>query len=201
MSGTRLNRWMRNGAVAATAIILLAGCGETPLGPASLELSGGSATAPSASEQAARFGTGTGGSVAVLTEAQVQALLGGAAQVTSATSVVGTNGGSVKCGRFTVTVPSGAFRGTAVVTVRLGGPAADVVDLAISPANLNNFRKDVSLSYDTAGLASTDGLTIFWYDPSTKNWVNLGATKDPKTGLPTVSLKHFSVYRAGKAGW
>jgi hypothetical protein len=42
-------------------------------------------------------------------------------------------------------------------------------------------------------------LNLYWLD--TRSWVDLDATPEQGSGLPTAQLQHFSRYAAGKAGW
>jgi hypothetical protein len=208
MGGSKLNHLVRRATVTCAAVLLLTGCGGTPLSPTSGSVGSDSGfSGRSAPELAGRppsgggsSGSGSTGAVALLTAAEVTALLGGTPVLVASASIVGTSGGSVSCGRFSVAVPPGAFRGTGTVTLRMSDPLAMVVDLGITPGNLNDFRKPVALSYDTAGLAG-DSLTIYWYNPSTRTWVDMAARPDARTGRTTVYLRHFSIYRAGKAGW
>ena len=114
--------------------------------------------------------------------------------------VNGSRGASLQCGRFSLSVPAGAFSGTGTVTMTLTDNTLAVVDLEISPASLNQFGRPVRLTYNTSGLSPAGGrYTIYWYNPATGTWVDLNAKTDRTTA--SVSLQHFSKYRAGKAGW
>jgi hypothetical protein len=102
---------------------------------------------------------------------------------------------------------------------------AMVVDLDIQPQRFNSFRLPVLLSVNTTG-TNTDAetLSIYWFNPSDRSWVDMNCEKDLATtrmcldmvaagdvtapdltagnvtGLST-HLSHFSRYSAGKAGW
>jgi hypothetical protein len=73
----------------------------------------------------------------------------------------------------------------------------------------------VKLALDTTGLnVACDSLTMYWYDPDRKDWVDMHVETeledDPAfLGLPfpsnmkgiAATLEHFSRYGGGKAGW
>jgi hypothetical protein len=197
MRRTSTTRWMR---LAMTALALaLAGCGETPVTGPTQPLSQGAGTA---APVLVSVSGGTGTFVPAPTQETV--LAAGSLSLTGLTSSVSINGalgGRLTCGRFAVSVPAGAFAGTGTVTMRMSDSTVAVVDLGITPTTLNNFKTAVDLSYNPTGLGLTDPISIYWYDSNKKVWVDLVAKVDSKTGLPTVHLKHFSPYGAGKAGW
>lgn len=189
MSRPSQTRWIRNALLALG--LALAGCGETPI------------TAPGPDAGAApQLIALSDGATAFVAPPDMTALASGTmtqAGVTSSATINGAVGGRLTCGRFAVTVLPGTFSGTGTVTMTMPDPTVSVVDLSISPSTLNSFKVAVALSYDPSGLALTAPVTIYWFDG--KKWVDLVAKADSKTGLPTVSLKHFSPYGAGKAGW
>jgi len=125
------------------------------------------------------------------------------ASTTSASAEIdGSMGGVVRSGRWTVTVPPGAFSGVGTITVSVADRNALVCDLDIKPGSLNKFALPVALSLSTQGLpVDPTTLTIYWYDPLTKTWVDVHGTGDSGKQTLTALLYHFSTYAAGKAGW
>jgi hypothetical protein len=141
------------------------------------------------------------------------------------TKEVTREGGWLQCGRFLLVVPDSSLDSTATITMTMRDSTAMVCDLDIQPARFNRFRKDVLLSVNTTG-TSTDAelLSIYWYNPTGRAWVDMNCEKDlvttkmcldmvavndptapdltvgNVTGLAT-HLSHFSRYSAGKAGW
>ena len=176
MNRNQGRRWLIRLIVAAGAALAVAGCSQPPLSPLS---------AP----QGSAFPTGSPPSSAMETYTS-----------STSASMDGSWGGRLSTGRFTVTIPRGAYSGTATITMRMNSRAPQVVDLSITPGNLNNFKTPVTLTFNPTGLGITEPVTIYYYDPVTKKWVDLGARPDSR-GLPAVYLSHFSIYGAGKAGW
>ena len=138
-----------------------------------------------------------------------------ASQVQNTEQIDGSVGGKMRCGRFYLMVPAGAFDGTGAITMSMPDSTVMVCDLAISPSELNGFHKPVQLALCTNdSSAPTDTLTMYWYDPDRKQWVDLGCDKNLSSNpdytaapYPTnmagvsTSLSHFSRYGGGKAGW
>jgi len=182
------------------------GCGETPLNAPPAGGTTGS-NAPSASAPrlvlepvagTATFETApdmnTDGTPVLSADAVTR-------QLTSSADIDGAVGGTLRCGRFVVKVPPGAFAGKGTVTMKVPDSQIAFVDLSISGVP-NQFKTGVALSYDPTGLNLTDPLTIYWYDTTAQDWVDLHArTNLLPTGYPTVLLNHFSPYGGGKAGW
>ncbi len=129
--------------------------------------------------------------------------------------VVGLLGAKLQCGRFFLTIPPGAFLGTGTVTMSTLDSTLMICDVEIFPKTLNLFREPVQLSMSTVGAnCDSDSLTMYWYDPDAKDWVDMGVDRDlsdnPEcTGGPypanmtgiVATLQHFSRYGGGKAGW
>jgi hypothetical protein len=136
-------------------------------------------------------------------------------------------GGWIQCGRFLLVVPDSSLDSTATITITMPDTTAMVCDLDIQPARLNRFKNPVLLSLNTTGTATdAEELSIYWYDPSGRTWLDMNCEKDLATtkmcldtvvqalndvtapdltagnvtGLST-HLSHFSRYSAGKAGW
>jgi|SRR5688572_7685734 len=185
---------LRAFALAGLIAVSLTGCGEAPL---NAPLSNSSSEAP----QLLSVADGPATFVRVPDGEALSAATLSPTALTSSLSINGVIGGSLSCGRFTLTIPPGAFTGTGTVSMKMADTTLAFVDLNITPATLNNFKTPVPLAFDASGLGLTDPITIYWYDSSRKRWVDLSARLDSKTGLPTVYLRHFSPYGAGKAGW
>lgn len=122
---------------------------------------------------------------------------------TSTAEIDGALGGTVKCGRWSVVVPAGAFEGVGTVSIAVPDRNGLACDLDIKPGSLNKFLLPVSLVVSTAGLdVDPTTLTIYYYDPATGKWFDQQATGDSGKQTVTASLLHFSFYAlGGKAGW
>lgn len=98
---------------------------------------------------------------------------GGATATTTSTAlsgsaiIVGSRGGKVSAGRFTVIVPPLAIRGTAIITIEVPDSSRLLCDISISPPSANNFLQPVTLRTDCSGIPGIhlDQLVTFWYDP------------------------------------
>ena len=120
------------------------------------------------------------------------------------TRIDGAKGGVAKCGRFSVVVPPGAWRGEADVVIRVPDGSRLACDLDISPQSLNGFSRPVQLRMDAVGAITSGGLVIGWWDPEQKRWVRVpGSVQDLLTLQLSAPLWHFSKYGGfdGKAGW
>ena len=121
----------------------------------------------------------------------------------------------MQCGRFRLAVPPGAFPGKGTISMTMEDSTVMVVDVEITPTDLNDFTVPVSLALDTSGAdVTTDTVSIYWYDPENKTWVEMSCDKDlsddPEVQDPILTtetrglltnLSHFSRYSGGKAGW
>jgi len=173
------------------------------MGPVAPALTGGSVQTPFV------LSVGDDGSVTFVTPSTDEALLARPADpsqptqpspaLTRKVTVDGDVGAKLTCGRFVVTIPPGAVRGSGTVTATMPDSCVAVVDLTISPPSLNGFATPVQLSYDNRGLTLLQPLTIYYWNGTT--WVDLGVSPQAGTGFPTADLMHFSKYSAGKAGW
>lgn len=124
--------------------------------------------------------------------------------------VDGEAGGRLRCGRFLLAIPPGAFEGEGTVHMSMPDSTVMVVDLEITPAGLNDFDEPVKLCLLTDGTGlEEDDLQIYWWDPDREDWKALGCDRDlsddetvtgTTEGLLT-HLSHFSRYSGGKAGW
>lgn len=213
-------------AAAALAALFLAGCSANPIAPApGGGTNGGAATGPMVLVVAAD------GSVSYVPASVATALPSGTLAAADRSVLVskdvdGSVGGSLRCGRFLLDIPAGAFDGVGTVTMRMRDSTVMVVDLDIAPASLNGFKAPVALAVTTIGTdVEADTLGMYWYDPAKGGWTGLACSKDlvaeptlvqevedAGTALVTTSgedatrgmwapLEHFSTYSAGKAGW
>ncbi|HEX7077504.1 MAG TPA: hypothetical protein VF363_03700 [Candidatus Eisenbacteria bacterium] len=225
MTGRGGRSWKRVCAtvVAVVATLALTGCGDTLLGPAS---GPGTPAPPSGPEVLFVRADGTFGFM----PASVAALRSDVLTTTDRSLMVsqkvdGAVGGMLRCGRFLLHVPAGAFDGTGTVSMLMRDSTVMVVDLEVSPAELNGFQVPVTLAVNTTGTdVSSDTLSIYWYDPEKADWTGLACDSDlstdatlletitettlsPLEGTDTTTkglmtpLVHFSRYSAGKAGW
>jgi len=120
----------------------------------------------------------------------------------TARNVSGLLGATIQCGRFTVLIPPGAIAGSATVTVSVPDRSKLLCDLSISPASANHFLVPVTLIANGAGgtLTAPALLRLYWFDPSDRTWKPVGAAAS--SGLVMIgTLKHFSTYAGGRAGW
>jgi hypothetical protein len=209
MNGRMPKKVLYRLALATATLLALAGCGTQPLAPGSL--AGGAGTDATVVESSGPpILTFASDGTATFTPAPMDApredaheLLGLLNSLLSTTFKVidGLLGGTVTNGRYSVEIPAGAIDGSGKVSLVMVDPNKMIVDLSITPLSLNSFSVPVTLVADTRGLALTEPLTIYYYDPVQRKWIDLGATRDPNTGRLTVKLYHFSRYATGKAGW
>lgn len=218
--GTRLDDSRRpNGLLRATWPLLLAlalgpGCWTNPAGP--VETGGGagwSQSPPVEDPLVLTTVSGTADFVTAPTDSATELALetlkaaegllplpdGG---LVASAEIDGAKGGTLHAGRFTVTVPRGAYTGTATITCRLPDSTLMLCDLEISPSTTDRFAVPVVLSLDTGDLPVDNGtLSIFWYDPSVAAWRAMPTTVDSGAKWVSTALGHFSRYCGGKAGW
>ena len=129
------------------------------------------------------------------------------------TRIDGANGGRIRCGRFVLVVPPGAWIGKGDVTVTMPDTTVMLADLGISPASLNKFAVPVELCLVTEGISvPVDNLGMYWWDPAAVRWqaqvTDKDLTDNPEliyqqdyTHGMVIELGHFSRYSGGKAGW
>ena len=184
---TRLSRTLALGGLIVLAVL---GCGQLPTTPRSPDFAAGDTLS---TQPASLIGSVVDGSVGLI----VRTL-----------NLVGSVGGSLTNGRWTVVIPAGAVDGSASVALGVKTLDDPHCALQISPADKNHFSVPVTLTIDCR-YVSSDVLStyvIYWLDPSTGNWVEVAGSKVDLT-RKTVSapLQHFSQYAAGpaggKAGW
>lgn len=118
----------------------------------------------------------------------------------------GAIGGTLQVGRFTLTVPPGAFAGTATVSIFIPDQSVVHCQLGISPASANGFAVPVTLRSDCSGTIVLDPaqLAELWFDEAAQVWRQVpGANVDIVNTDVIAPLHHFSDYGVvdGKAGW
>lgn len=187
--------------------LALAGCSTSPLAPPDPALMGGTTGTFTSPPILTVSSDGTVGYIAAPTGTSPEGVLAagsltGPNYVSSSATINGNRGGTVQAGRFSVTIPPGAYAGTATITVTMADSTVMICDLGISPSSANKFKYPAQLTASLAGLSvDPTTFTMYWYDPSKKVWVNLlSQSATSSTGL-TAYLDHFSKYSAGKAGW
>ena len=128
-------------------------------------------------------------------------------------TIDGKYGGRLRCGRFVLVVPQGAWTGKGDVTMTMPDTTVMLVDLGIYPLKLNAFTTPVELCLVTEGLSvSVDNLAMYWWDPAAGTWksqvTDKNLTDNPEliynqdyTNGMVIQLQHFSRYSGGKAGW
>ena len=197
----------------AAALLVTAGCSTGPTGPSQDSGGAGWSLSPSVDPLVLTVDgsltdftsvppdSDIDASLATLAEAVDSGLSLGTGLSVSA-EIDGSKGGSLQVGRFTLTVPEGAYDGTATITCNLPDSTMMLCDLEISAGTPNQFRIPVVLSLSTQDLAVDAGsLSLFWYDPSVDGWRSMPTTVDSKQSCVSVALTHFSRYCGGKAGW
>ena len=190
----------------------ISGCGgESPLSPAppSGNNNGGAAS--------------DGPQILMITEDQTVRYVKLAANLVDGTGAAATSraihvsavidgdvGGRLRCGRFLLAVPPGTFEGEGTISMSMPDSTLMVVDLEISPGELNDFKEDVQLCLLTDGTRLTEGdLEIYWWNAKVSTWEATGCNKDlSDDAMATATdqgilthLTHFSRYSGGKAGW
>jgi len=123
-------------------------------------------------------------------------------------TLVGSLGGTLTNGRWTVAIPPNAISGTATVTVGVTSLTSSACQLDILPLSQNHFAVPVTLTVDCRAVSADQlaGYTIFWYDPVANKWVPVqGAQVNLVNKTVSAPLAHFSRYAVGpadgKAGW
>jgi hypothetical protein len=121
----------------------------------------------------------------------------------------GAQGGQLQVGRFTLTVPAGAWSGVATVTINVPSAAIVHCQLHITPESANAFKLPVVLRTDCSGTDAFDpaSLAEIWYDVAAGVWREVPGSRPDVMEFDVVApLSHFSDYGvvalvAGKAGW
>jgi hypothetical protein len=133
--------------------------------------------------------------------------------ITVTTKMDGLEGGRLRCGRFVLVVPKGAWIGKGDVSMSMPDSTVMLVNLEIQPISLNKFAVPVTLCLVTDGTTvRLQDLSMYWWDPAADKWMSQVTDKD-LTDNPdllyggnytqgmAIELGHFSRYSGGKAGW
>jgi hypothetical protein len=209
----RLGHQLLRVGLLAFLVLGIWGCTDSPLSPSS---DAGTPTAtPSGPELLA---VGADGStewtpVTSLLKLDLNHLLPpGSRALQVCADVDGASGGRIRCGRFVLSIPAGAFDGRGKICMSMPDSTVMVVDLNIDPVQLNGFRQPVKLCLitDDTNVDETD-VTIYWYDPASVSWKAMACDRDLSNDLDVTAgayskgvltlLGHFSRYSGGKAGW
>ena len=118
-------------------------------------------------------------------------------------TIDGAVGGTLWNGFVRLTVPPGAYAGSATIGYSMADAAALRAELHIRPDSLNHFAQPVRLTFYCHGTAI--GLTpgVLWRDPAHSTWFGLtSSTYDAVGDSVSVGVRHFSTYAVGgRAGW
>ncbi len=132
----------------------------------------------------------------------------GSQSLSGTAQIDGAVGGSLTVGRFTVTVPAGAYNGPATVTISAPDSTVLQCNLAISPGNIDRFVVPVTLSTSCAGIPGLDlsGLQTLWRNPADGLWYPEATSANVLAATVNTPLGHFSSYgvadtNIGKSGW
>lgn len=110
-------------------------------------------------------------------------------------------GGVVIAGRHTLVFAPLALSANTTITLVDKTNSIGIVQAECYPEGLK-FKGPVTL---TSRIPNPLGFTMFWWDPSYKQWKDIGGNKTPDNLGIAVILQHFSTYRPGtlvsKAGW
>jgi hypothetical protein len=188
-------KWLISMAVTAVAVGLATGCIQLPTAPSIQVL--GTTAAP---QRVVQSGSLLADSGAVLNDAT--------ALITKTLDIIGSTGGSLTDGRWSVTVPPDAVSGTATIEIEVPSLASPGCQLEITPASKNQFVVPVVLTADCHLIPAEKLKTfsIFWYDPSNSKWVPVAnSTVDLQAKTVSAPLQHFSKYAVGplegRASW
>ena len=111
----------------------------------------------------------------------------------------GAVGGTVGNGRFSLTIPAGAFVGTRTISVQVS--AHGPLQVVCQPEGLV-FSVPASLTLNVAGTGiDASNATIFWWNPTTLAWVDMGGVYQSGKHQVTAAIPHFSTYKGGRSGW
>ena len=201
------HRWMSLGLVVLVgAVLALAGCSQSPLGPVDTDSGDrfNSVRPPLATFDSDGVMDYVTAPVAAEPDSSPVDVSGSTpTSITATARMDGNEGGTVRAGRFSVTIPAGAFVGPATVTLCVPDPDVMICELSISPKAANQFKVPAQLTADLSSVGMTDAseYTNYWYDPARQTWVSLVAKSRCSGTLITTDLQHFSTYGSGKAGW
>jgi hypothetical protein len=204
---------MRPAAMTA-ALLFFAGCGDMPSAPM-LDDSSARVNANGAAPQAqtmpidAPVDPSSGGSGGTVTPPPViPGSSGSTALVEQGSDLLPALGGSVRNGRWKITVPKNAVAETAHFSVATAATKSATCELGIVPAEMNHFDVPVTLVADCRGVNKKQLATwaIWWWNPDANTWARVpGSVVDTKRKTVSAPLSHFSTYAVGpeegKSGW
>ena|SRR5689334_5993904 len=169
-------------AVAALAVLALAGCGKAQQMAAPQATAGPTIVYESSGLDPAQYSSSPTDTL------------------TASQTIDGGQGGHVGVGSYRVDVPPGAIVGKATITIVQPDPAILQCELSISPESANKFLVPVIL---TVKLPSTTALVDqnFWFDNSASLWCLISTSPDAASLELHSQLWHFSKYATGRAGW
>jgi hypothetical protein len=191
---SRETRRRTGAALALVALMSIAGCSTLPTSPRPEVTPHDRSAAPAASAPAVELAEPTG-------------LLPDPTAAISVTRVIiGSIGGRITAGNFTVVIPPLAVLGTVSVKVTQPDASKPYVDLSILPDAANSFRIPVTLVANASPM-TRDNLAkayISWFNPATGRWEPKPSKVDLERRTVSCPLQHFSTYRVesgSKAGW
>ncbi len=219
----RISKLIARWTVLLSVLAAFAGCGNSPVGPVQISSGGGGGDPnpavmgpeilvvhPDGTTSWTQLPPGGGSPAGSLTDPGATS-----SKLAVVEQVDGSVGAKMRCGRFYLLIPPGAFDGRGSVTMSMEDSTVMVCDLEIYPAELNNFHEPVKLALSVNDTdASPDTLSIYWHDPDKDDWVDMVVDKDLSNNPETTAapcpvdmrgvmteLRHFSKYSGGKAGW
>jgi len=125
-------------------------------------------------------------------------LLSATSKVVSA-SVNGAEGGMLRNGDWTVTLPAGCFPGTGLVTIIVPYPGSRSCDLSVVPP-LPNVHTPVILSCRLQTAQEAREYRMMTWDPQSKAWKAVLSTTSATVMTCDVPPAHVSAYRCAKSG-
>ena len=123
-----------------------------------------------------------------------------ASTILQTAKINGIEGGVLKAGRFTLTVPAGSYIGHADVGIAVPHPNATVCEVQIFPHPSRDFEVPFLLSADLQD-ASVDvlpNLAVLSFDTSKREWLTVpGSSVDWMGEEVEAPLSHFSTFMVG----
>lgn len=200
----RIHRFTGYVLIVALVASLAAGCGVLPTTPVTTSPAATGPVTAGQTQQVAGTNSLLGGVVGGLVS-----LVDWTVQfVFKFLNIVGSLGGSLSNGRWTVTLPPNAISGTATIGVGVQSATGSACQLSITPAVQNHFAVPATLTVDCSGVPADQlrNYVIFLYDPTTGQWNPVaGSTVDLTHMTVSAPLQHFSTYAvgpsSGRASW
>lgn len=125
--------------------------------------------------------------------------------LTKTVTIDGSVGGHFNVQSWVLTVPAGAFRGKAAITMTVSGTVNQNVALSCSPATLMPFLRPVTLEYTKCRTGEDIGNeSIYTWDAALWAWVPApNQTGDVTAGTLKSLLPNMATFRirGGRAGW